>query len=681
MAKNDAILIDGIIEQRVKESLPSARMDEVFEYLAFEQVLKDYDLSKEEIESGWVDGRDDGGIDGFFTFVNGHLVRDPGNFPWPRRNAEIQVWILTCKHHDTFKQAPLNALHASVSELFDFSLDAGEMKGSYSDELLEARGLFFAAYKSLSTARPTLSINFGYVSRGDTSAVGEDVAARAAQVAELTRSLFSSSNSKFDFVGAAELVALYRRTKKFSISLPVLEYLSRGQSGYIVLAGLEEYGRFVTDEKGNLRRYLFDSNVRDFLGDTQVNEDIQESLLFEDGADFWWLNNGVTILATAATVVGRTLQLEDIQIVNGLQTTESIFNHFKAGGRSSSGRGLLIKVVVSTEQPHRDRIIRATNNQNPVEIAGLRATDKLQLAIEEYLDRHDWFYERRKNYFRNIGKPPARFVTPMYLATGFAALVLKNPAGAAGLKSGFMRNDDSYGMIFSEKTPLPVWLAIVEILKRTEGYLDPIRPIAGGGERFLAKWRGLVSLLAISKCLGRFSYGVVDLLDFDINLITPLLLKEIWELVVSQTKLGYKAKVRRGESFATTCCYIAASLFDIDDVQVVGKHPVPHNKPAKQKRVRTQEELEVKLNLTESFLDEVNAALPVQPWKPGTSRMVAEKLGCSRQHVHVAIGVLIRQGRRNEQRDGVVYGVNGEVLAIDEERRPDMTKPKDIDPY
>jgi hypothetical protein len=43
------------------------------------------------------------------------------------------------------------------------------------------------------------------------------------------------------------------------------------------------------------------------------------------GPDFWWLNNGITILATSATMVGKTLHLEDIQIVNGLQTTETIF--------------------------------------------------------------------------------------------------------------------------------------------------------------------------------------------------------------------------------------------------------------------------------------------------------------------------------------------------------------------
>ena len=50
MAKNDVILLDGIIDQRLAEGLPSNERDEVFEFLCLEQLLKDYDLSRDEIE-------------------------------------------------------------------------------------------------------------------------------------------------------------------------------------------------------------------------------------------------------------------------------------------------------------------------------------------------------------------------------------------------------------------------------------------------------------------------------------------------------------------------------------------------------------------------------------------------------------------------------------------------------
>ncbi len=60
MARNDVILLDGIIDQRITDGYPSSRRDEVFEFFAFEQVLKNFDLSFDEIDSGWVDGRNDG---------------------------------------------------------------------------------------------------------------------------------------------------------------------------------------------------------------------------------------------------------------------------------------------------------------------------------------------------------------------------------------------------------------------------------------------------------------------------------------------------------------------------------------------------------------------------------------------------------------------------------------------
>jgi hypothetical protein len=203
MAKNDAILIDAIVDERLREVYPSSQRDEVFEFLAFEQALKDFDLSSEEIEAGWVDGRDDGGIDGFFIFVNGHLLQDALTFSWPKRNAEIEVWILTCKHHDTFQQSPINTLLASIPELLDLSRDVSELRNRYSATLLDARALLHTAYRRLSVARSVVTFRFAHVSRGDSSAVAANVQARADQLVSAVKALFSQCTATFDFVGVA----------------------------------------------------------------------------------------------------------------------------------------------------------------------------------------------------------------------------------------------------------------------------------------------------------------------------------------------------------------------------------------------------------------------------------------------------------------------------------------------
>ncbi|MDX2069791.1 MAG: AIPR family protein [Haliscomenobacter sp.] len=441
MAKNDKILIDGIIDEKVELKIPSDKRDEVFEYFVFEQLLKDYDLSKDEILFGSVDGRNDGGIDGFFIFVNGHLLTGTEKFVWPKSGSVLELWIITCKHHDTFKQAPLDNLVASISELFDFGIENEHLQGDYSEELLLQRNNFKLAYRKASSKLTSFKLNFYYASRGNTEELGESIISRANQLEKLAIDCFGNCVTNFFFYGSTELIDLFRKKPNFTLELPFSDYLSSGET-YILLAKLKDYYHFISDQN-KLRRYLFDSNVRDFMGLNRVNEDIRNTLENENSPDFWWLNNGVTILATNAVIVGKSIQIQDIQIVNGLQTSESIFRYFGLGAKDSNNRSVLVKVIVSNNTANRDEIIRATNNQTTVELSALHATDKIQRDIEDALKLNDFFYERRTNYYKNQGITPDKILTPLYLASGFVNLILKSPEQATNLKARFMRNEDS----------------------------------------------------------------------------------------------------------------------------------------------------------------------------------------------------------------------------------------------
>jgi endonuclease YncB( thermonuclease family) len=145
-----------------------------------------------------------------------------------------------------------------------------------------------------------------YASRGDTSSIGESVARRAENIVAAFNNLFSSSSATFRFIGATELVDAHRRVKRFSLDLPFVEHLATGRDSYVLLVRLEDYCHFVTDEGNSLRRYLFDSNVRDYLGTNQVNQDIAASLGDEQAA--------VLVGRATKIVDGDTL---DIQLDSG----------------------------------------------------------------------------------------------------------------------------------------------------------------------------------------------------------------------------------------------------------------------------------------------------------------------------------------------------------------------------
>ncbi|MEM7549807.1 MAG: AIPR family protein [Bacteroidota bacterium] len=662
MAKNDKILIDGIIDDRVDLKLPSDKRDEAFEYFSFEQTLKDYDLSTDEIKHGNVDGRNDGGIDGFYIIVNGHLLSDPQSFKWPKSGSVLEVWVITCKHHDTFKQAPLDNLAASMVEILDFTIESRNLKGDYSEQVLRFRENLKLAYRKVSPRLSQFTINFCYASRGSTTELGDSIVSRSKQITQVAKDSFGNCSSGFLFHGATELIELHRKSPNFSLELPFKEDLSSGER-YIVLVDLRDYYNFISDS-GKLRRYLFDSNVRDFMGLNRVNEDIRETLLDSNSPDFWLLNNGVTILATGASVIGKSIQIQDIQIVNGLQTSESIFRHFQNGGIDPKNRSVLVKVIVSSDDKIRDTIIRATNNQTTVELASLHATDKIQRDIEDVLKRNDLYYERRTNFYKNQGLSSDLLITPLYIASGYVNLILKSADQASRLKSRFMRSESSYERVFSESTDLNVWPKIAFVLKSTDNFLEIMRPVgAGGGERFLKSKRQFLSFLTVSRLLASFNFSAMDLVQLDLNRYTNDELRISWNLMESlNSESGYRPKIQK--SYLNRLCIKASETWKTKDLEriVKGKQI-----DIKFKRSKGQKLKEIK-KMTMEFAMQVNTLLPPQPWKPGVDREIVEKLNCTRSEYFDAVKLLIDGGLRNVQKDGVVYDLDGNVISFDPER-------------
>lgn len=645
MAKNDKILIDGIIDEKIETNIiASKKRDEVFEYFVYEQLLKDYDLSIEEIFSGSVDGRNDGGIDGFFIFINGHLLLDVNNFTWPKSGSELELWLITCKHHDTFKQAPIDNLVASISELFDLSLDNNELKLEYSDLVLEQRSKFKNAYRKISPRLNEFKINFCYASRGNTDELGDAVFQRAEQIRKVSLDFFGKiCSTKFIFLGATELVELNRKVPNFTLELPFSDELSNEET-YVLLVKLRDYYNFITDN-GKLRRYLFDSNVRDFMGLNQVNQDIKKTLLNNNSPDFWWLNNGVTILATGARIIGKSIQIQDIQIVNGLQTSESIFRYFEEGGTDVKQRSVLVKVIVSNVNENRDAIIRATNNQTFVEVSALHATDKIQRDIEEILKVHELYYERRTNFYKNQGFPNEKIITPLYVASGFVSLILKSPEQATLLRNKFMRNKVQYETIFSHSTNLETWPKIAFILKETDKFLETKRPNSNGlSEHFLKYRRHYLSFLAISIITEKFNFTTFDIVNLKNQDIKNEIFEVAWEALNPHFQTFNKKKIKR-----TTLIEICSELerkFDIKEINSMNFNYGTN---------KSNTPLPKKIIVNQELIDKVNKMLPEQPWKKGIAYEISKSLECSVGEVREVIRILIGKGLRYRQLNGELF--------------------------
>lgn len=113
-----------------------------------------------------------------------------------------------------------------------------------------------------------------------------------------------------------------------------------------------------------------------------------------------------------------------------------------------------MRVIVPSAKESRDKIIKATNSQTAVQQASLRATDKIHRDIEEYLRPRSLYYDRRKNYYKNEGRPRNRIVGIPHLAQAVMSVVLQRPDTARARPSSLLKADDTYKQVFNEKYPV-----------------------------------------------------------------------------------------------------------------------------------------------------------------------------------------------------------------------------------
>lgn len=400
MSANDRIILDKILEQSQQELAAQLTAAKYFEIFTAEQILKDYDLSYDEIESGIVGDGGDGGVDSLYLFVNGELVQDDTETSMLRKNVSVELFIIQAKTSANFSESAVDRLKGFTEDLLDLSKNVSLLTAVYNHAVLSIIQRFRNLYEALAARFPSLTVYYRYASKGDQ--VHPNVARKAELLKETVQHLFFSAKVDFQFLGASALLELARRAPRASYSLKLAEnpISSSGAVAFICLVSLRDFYTFITDEKGDLLRSIFESNVRDYQGKTQVNDEIQATLRDNADDEFWWLNNGVTVVASKATLSGKTLTVEAPQIVNGLQTSTEVHNHFKEHNTQNEKRNLLVRVIVPPAVESRDRIIKATNSQTQIPVASLRATERIHRDIEEYLRSHALYYDRRKNFIR-----------------------------------------------------------------------------------------------------------------------------------------------------------------------------------------------------------------------------------------------------------------------------------------
>ena len=461
MGNNSRLILTKILDEWRKERTPDLSEQDYFEIFCAEQILKDFLLSYEDLQAGIVDGSHDGGVDSVYSFVNGELVCEDFKCPPLKRGVDIELHIIQSKTSGGFKEAAVNCLISTTRQLLKLDVDY--------DELLQYNALvktvfdnFRQTYRELASTFPTLKICYYYAAQKANDRIHDNLQRKAKELRNVALDLFPEAEVAVEFLGAGRLLDLARKRPTTTHELRVNEKLS-SVNGYVVLSPLSEYARFLKDSDGKLRVDLFEANVRDFQGNTEVNAEIVNTLQTEKTVDFWWMNNGVTILASRATLNGDTVTIENPQIVNGLQTSRQIAHHCPANPEDK--RSIMLKIVSSEDEETRDKIIKATNRQNPIQIAALRATDKVQRDIEEAMRSQGLFYDRRKNFYKNEGKPASKIISIPLMAQSVMTIILGRPDSARARPSSLIKKDEDYEKVFSKDYPITLYTNAATLIR------------------------------------------------------------------------------------------------------------------------------------------------------------------------------------------------------------------------
>lgn len=453
MSKNAQILLENLIEQEFRNNDNYSNISEYFEFFSASQILKNQGLSDDEVDNGIVGKGLDGGCDSIYLFLNNLLITpDVVEHISAPKDSILEMIIIQSKKTTSFGEDAVMKWKTISGNLLDLSKTTTDFTARYNADILEAFTTFRDTYTRLITSRVKLKFRFYYATLA--SELHPNVIQQAEELKDTIKGLFPNAVVEVTFVDSDTLFEMYNAVIENRVNLKFADIpISPNQKNYVALVDLKSYFNFIVNDEGDVRKSFFDSNVRDYQGKNNVNSSISETLHRADDNDFWWLNNGVTVLASEATLVNnRELQIVNPEIVNGLQTSMEIYNYFSENREAleSEKRSILLRIIVPDNEESRDQIIFATNNQTNIPKATLRVTDPIHLQIEMYFKSRGLFYDRRKNYYKNQGHKPAEIVGVSFLAQCLITIFLKKPDYARARPSTLL-NDEKHTTNYTKR--------------------------------------------------------------------------------------------------------------------------------------------------------------------------------------------------------------------------------------
>ena len=227
-----------------------------------------------------------------------------------------------------------------------------------------------------------------------------------------------------------------------------------------------------------------------------------------------------------------------------------------------------MRVVVPTTPESRDRIIRCTNSQTRIPDASLLATDRLQRDIEDYFHTKGYFYDRRKNYHKNIGRPKDRIIRIEYLAQAVMAIVLQEPDNSRARPSSLLKRAGDRNRVFNPDYPIDAFLKCAQLMKAVDHFVRTDRAEFAKDDRNNLKFHVAMFAIAV-KCGGQTNtqalVSTVSSAVVDEQILEQCLL-DVWEVFLSE-RFGTGIQWREADQVAKSSTFVTKLKNRITDIR------------------------------------------------------------------------------------------------------------------
>ncbi|WP_459479732.1 AIPR family protein [Clostridium saccharoperbutylacetonicum] len=531
---NSLLLADCLDEFKIENEFSDINTSDAFELFSMLQITKESDTSYDEISDCIVDGGLDGGIDSFLILVNDKAINTQDQLDDIKftENTEIEIIIAQSKFENSFKEDPINRLQSSMPLILNLELDESNLLTRFNSKLVEKIMIFRHIWRNGIRKKSKISLSYIYACKANEICINTAFQSKIDQLINFTKQNMNIQFVSFKPYSAKELLALYNKTPSQELELnfkenPTPVPFKKTEYGYVGIVSLNDYYKFIMDENNNIRENIFENNIRHYQGEVDVNNNISLTLSTDIENDFWWLNNGITIISSNCRPMLKTLFLEDPQIVNGLQTSYTIGNYYEP--TESDLRCILVKVVVSNTKKTIDKIISASNSQNAVPPVLLRATDDIQREIETYCLTKGYFYDRRKNYYKNKQKPANKIISIQNMAQAIEAILNYSPANARSKPTTLIKTESSYNKIFDPDINFGAFLTSAIVCKKVSDFIKNSTEI---DKDIIRNFSYHVSRVVVSTILNKSTYTDIDILHISEEMISTEKLLSSYKLVI-----------------------------------------------------------------------------------------------------------------------------------------------------